>query len=195
MFKPPQLLWKLKKCGNPKIRLSQCFLNLETFCCANLLRCASRQNKNWNFDWRGQAISCPPCRPGALQRWHVSAKGTNDCFILFSSKFPVCYKCYKDTSRLSRLVKKCFWCCFYPLFKGVWKRTLLRRRSARGNPDISNLSRLVNAQRLGRMIQNWEVSKYFITAQVAHPPLLTRLGTFAHFFEKRQGCCMRCKFR
>ena len=60
-----------------------------------------------------------------------------------------------DISNLSRLVKKLF--RLYPLSKIVGKRILLRRR-IRGNPDLSNLSRLVNAQRRGRIGSRTEKS-------------------------------------
>ena len=78
-----------------------------------------------------------------------------------------------DISNLSRLVKKLF--RLYPLSKIVGKRILLRRR-IRGNPDLSNLSRLVNAQRRGRIGSRTEKSPSISLELRLHPAPPREIG-------------------
>ena len=78
-----------------------------------------------------------------------------------------------DISNLSRLVKKLF--RLYPLSKIVGKRILLRRR-IRGNPDLSNLSRLVNAQRRARIGSRTEKSPSISLELRLHPAPPREIG-------------------
>ena len=94
-----------------------------------------------------------------------------------TQKYLISAACLKhdwDKSNLSRMVKIWLGCCFYPLFQKYLEKKILLRRREGGNPDISNLSRLVSAQRR----QGWSRSSCSRTEK--SPSISLQLGLQPH---------------